>query len=207
MLCSENFPQAVQDYSSALEIKSSLLPASSRSLASVHYQLATVLEFTPNRRSDALKHVESAVAGFKARLAELSSSGEVSEEVKKLSEKEREKEAEEVTALIGDLEAKIEELKAAPTPAEDLVSESINHLLGSDSVGAALGSILSGAGTSGGAEAPVNDLTSMVKRKPKKAPAINGQADKGKEVEGHANGVKRPAEETEESAEKKAKVA
>ncbi|ORX33867.1 hypothetical protein BD324DRAFT_206499 [Kockovaella imperatae] len=217
----ENFTQAVQDYTSALEIKSALLPSSARSLASVHYQLATVLEFTPNRRADALKHVESAVTGFKARLAELASDSEQSDEVKKLSEKEKEKEVEDVKALIGDLEVKIEELKAAP-PAEDLVSESINHLLGSDALGSALGSMLNGSSSGSGGpsgssvgDAPVNDLTSMVKRKPKKAPVpANGSMNKveaeaeGVSENGTIAGVKRSAESDAQNgdADKKVKL-
>ncbi|WVR05413.1 hypothetical protein IAU60_002428 [Kwoniella sp. DSM 27419] len=172
----ENFPQAVQDYTSALAIKEDLLPASSRALASVHYQLATVLEFTPNRRSDALTHVEKALESFKARLAELSGAStggngqSVSDEVSKLSEKEKEKEVEDVKGLMADLEAKIDELKAAP-PAGDIVSESINHLLGSaeETFG---GPSSVPAAVSG----PVNDLTSMVKKKKPKVVAAVQQA-------------------------------
>ncbi|WVF71875.1 hypothetical protein IAT40_006685 [Kwoniella sp. CBS 6097] len=184
----ENFPQAVQDYTSALEIKSALLPASSRALASVHYQLATVLEFTPNRRSDSLNHVEKALESFKLRLQELKSAsssssseniGVLSEEVLKLSEKERENEIKDVETLLGDLEVKIEELKAAP-PANDIVSESINHLLGqpdTDGFGSASGSGSGSGSTGGGDSGPVNDLTSMVKKKkPKAAAAVNNAA-------------------------------
>ncbi|WVQ99028.1 hypothetical protein IAU59_006160 [Kwoniella sp. CBS 9459] len=171
----ENFPQAVQDYTSALEIKSALLPASSRALASVHYQLATVLEFTPNRRSDSLSHVEKALESFKLRLQELRSASNskdnLSEDVAKLSEKERENEIKDVEALLGDLEVKIEELKAAP-PAGDIVSESINHLLGQPE-GLASGSAIGGASGDSG---PVNDLTSMVKKKKPKAAAAAAAA-------------------------------
>ena len=223
----------MQDYSSALELKSALLPPSSRALASVHYQIATALEFTPDRRSDALSHVEKAISSFRLRLAELSKmpngdtdarAGEegLSEEVKKMTEKEREKEVEDVTALIGDLEVKVEELKAAP-PAGDFVSESINHLLGSDAFGSALASVFggaartgnggaSGSGSGNGAavNAPVNDLTGMVKKKKKPtAPAAavangNGKG-KGKEVD-VVNGVKRKGDGEGDEAAKKARV-
>jgi HAT1-interacting factor 1 len=190
----ENFPQAVQDYSSALSIKQALLPPSSRALASVHYQLATVLEFTPNRRSDALSHVEKALEGFKARLSELSGDVTAGDEVSKLSDKDKEAEKKDVQALLGDLEVKIEELKAAP-PAEDIVSESINHLLGQPS-------------SSGGVpaqpdNAPVNDLTGMVKKKKKPAAAPVPTTANGEEA---ANG-KRKAEEEVGGEEKKAKAA
>ncbi|WWD16214.1 hypothetical protein CI109_100640 [Kwoniella shandongensis] len=179
----ENFPQAVQDYSSALAIKSSLLPPSSRALASVHYQLATVLEFTPNRRSDALSHVEKAFQGFKARKAELesaSSDESLSEEVKKLSAKEKENDLKDVESLLGDLEVKIEELKSAPD-AGDLVSESISHLLGQP----AEGSGSAGGGGSVDVSGPVNDLTSMVrKKKPKVVAGANSAVQEVKKAVG-----------------------
>ncbi|GFZ45893.1 hypothetical protein JCM24511_03626, partial [Saitozyma sp. JCM 24511] len=195
----ENFPQAVQDYSSALSIKQALLPPSSRALASVHYQLATVLEFTPNRRSDALSHVEKALEGFKARLSELSGDVAAGDEVSELSDKDKEAEKKDVQALLGDLEVKIEELKAAP-PAEDIVSESINHLLGQPSSSG-------GAGVAQPDNAPVNDLTGMVKKKKKPAaapaPVPTTTTTNGEEV---ANG-KRKAEEEVGGEEKKAKAA
>jgi HAT1-interacting factor 1 len=180
-MTAENFPQAVQDYTSALKIKSSLLPSSSRALASVHYQLATALEFTPNRRGDALSHVEKAVEGFKSRLSELRGEAVAGDEVAKLSEKEKYKEVEDVLSLLGDLEVKIEELKQAP-PAEDLVSESINHLLGQPS-----GAVGNGSGEAKADSGPVNDLTGMVKKKKKPVQAavqVTAQevAGKGKEV-------------------------
>jgi HAT1-interacting factor 1 len=219
----ENFPQAVQDYTEALKLKSALLPPSSRALASVHYQLATVLEFTPSGRAGALTHVQAALAGFQARLAELAQlangSSTTSEELSKMSEKEREHEKKDVEALIGDLEVKIEELKSAPQQGEegvDPVSESIKHLLGGVGEGAFGPSSAGGSagasafGTSGEA-APVNDLTSMVKKKKKPvqaaqttAPAVGGQVDvKGKGLE---NGEKRKAEEPVELEAKKAKT-
>lgn len=182
----------------------------------MHYQLATVLEFTPSGRDSALKHVEAALKGFQARLAELSKGTDSSaDELKKMTEKERENEKKDVEALIGDLEVKIEELKAAPQQGEegvDPVSESIKHLLGGVGEGAfgpsSAGSSAFGAVTEG---APVNDLTSMVKKKkkpaqPAPAPVATEVAAvdvKGKGVE---NGEKRKADENVESDAKKAKI-
>ena len=128
----------------------------------MHYQLGTVLEFVPNRRSDALSHVERALESFKARITELKAESKeaVSEEVSKMSDKEREADLKDVESLVGDIEVKIEELKAAPA-SNDLISESINHLRGSSSSAA---QTIADSG-------PVNDLTSMVKKKAPKAKA------------------------------------
>lgn len=158
----ENFPQAVQDYTAALKIKEALLAPSSRALASAHYQLGTVLEFTPLGRAAALKHVQAAVDGFKLRAAELAGTPAEGSEIAALGKKEREAEAKDVSGLISDLELKIDELKSAPE-GEDFVSNSIEHLLGG-------GSSAPAAADAG----PVNDLTSMVKKrkpKPKAEPA------------------------------------
>lgn len=165
----------------------------------MHYQLATVLEFTPDGRSAALTHVQHAVTGFKARLAELEGETSLSPELAKLSETERDNEKKDVKELIGDLELKIEELKAAPESG-DPVSESIKHLLGGTAE-AAFGAA-SGSGNAGASVAetsgPVNDLTSMVKKKKKAAPVApagvvqsNEPNGKGKEAE---NGDKRKLE-------------
>lgn len=175
----------------------------------MHYQLATVLEFTPNGRESALKHVQKAVEGFKARLAELTGTQPAGDEVRLLSDVEKDGERKDVEGLIGDLEVKIEELKAAPE-AGDPVSESIKHLLGG-SAEAAFGALADANGIAGGsgaaegvASAPVNDLTSMVKKK-KKVPVkvdSNGSEDKGKEVE---NGEKRKLDTADEPDAKRAK--
>ena len=96
---------------------------------------------------------------------------------------EKEAELKDVDALIGDLEVKIEELKAAP-PAQDLVSEISDHLLGqrADALGS-LGSMLENGNGLAKEDGPVNDLTGMVR---KKAPKTNGASveGKGKGVQG-----------------------
>ncbi|KAK4686403.1 HAT1-interacting factor 1, partial [Tremellales sp. Uapishka_1] len=199
----ENFSQAVQDYTSSLEIKSALLPASSRALAALHYQLATVLDFIPNGRVDALKHVEKAVEGFKARKQELEAGAQVDEEGKKYGENE----LKDVEGLLADLQVKLEELKTAPPP-NDLVAESLDHLLGNSSSSAPLSTEPAG---------PINDLTSMVRKKaPKVVAAVKELAEGAQKkvetavngVEEISNGVKRKTEGegVDEPADKKAKA-
>lgn len=164
----------MQDYTAALEIKKDLLPPSSRALASAHYQLSSALELTPAGRPAALEHVQAALDGFKARAEELklANAGQKvpSEDVARMSERERDAELKDVGELIGDLEVKLDELKAAP-PREDIVSESINHLLGGV-----------GSDTPKEESGPVNDLTSMVRKKKRPAPAEdkNGEEKKAK---------------------------
>jgi HAT1-interacting factor 1 len=214
ILCdAENFPQAVSDYTSSLSIKMKLLPSSSRELASVHYRLATVLEFTPQRRGDSLKHVQSALSAFKERKSQLqaaiSSPSDtnisIEEDVKKMSTKQRADELSDVQGLIGDLESKIEELKSAPAMGGDLVTQGIEHLLGGGS-----GAFGEGSGGAQEDDKPVNDLTSMVKKKaPKKVkPAaagaengtLNGSGGKSNgenptDGNGESNGEKRKAQD------------
>ncbi|WVQ76535.1 hypothetical protein IAR50_006205 [Cryptococcus sp. DSM 104548] len=185
----EKFPQAVEDFTTALNIKSTILPPSSRAIASLHYQIATALENIAAKRAEALSHVEQAIKAFQLRRAQLSGESENQpEEVGKLSEKDKKSELAEVELLIGDLEAKVEELKSTPEAANE-VHESINLLMGQSEAG---GSAKVDSG-------PVNDLTGMVKKKkPKAAPA--------RPTAPAAGGEKRAAEGGEEPAAKKAKA-
>lgn len=132
-----------------------------------------------------------------------------------MSVKERESELKDVEGLLGDLEVKIEELKAAPE-VPDLVTQSIDHLLGKQ--GEASGSGLGGGGGGGADAMPVNDLTSMVRKKPAKKASqpqsvpASAPAPAPAQASGNGNGnaegeAKRKAEEEANgSTEKKAKA-
>lgn len=67
----EKFDQAITDYSAGLDLKTELLPQSSRQIAEAHYKLSMVLDLSSGRLSDAITHAEKALESVEARLAEL----------------------------------------------------------------------------------------------------------------------------------------
>ena len=71
MLLAEKFEQAITDYTAGLELKSQLLPLSSRQLAEAHYKLSIALDLTACRLADAIHHAQRALESIEARLDEL----------------------------------------------------------------------------------------------------------------------------------------
>ena len=71
MLLAEKFEQAITDYTAGLELKSQLLPLSSRQLAEAHYKLSIALDLTAGRLADAIHHAQRALESIEARLDEL----------------------------------------------------------------------------------------------------------------------------------------
>jgi len=59
------------DYEAGLDIKTDILPISSRHIAEAHYKLSIVLDLTPGRLADAIVHAEKALESVESRLAEL----------------------------------------------------------------------------------------------------------------------------------------
>lgn len=169
-----------------------------------------MLEFLSGRRADALAHVQHAIEGFRARESQLVAAASASSdaglipELAKLSAKEREAELKDTREFIGDLEAKLEELKVAPEQ-EDLVTQGIKHLIGGGQAEAAFASAFgdapiastSSAGAAGSAEAaPVNTL--MVKKK--KKPAAPAPAPAAESANGDGNGIAEQVKEAAQSA-------
>ena len=71
LVFAEKFDQAITDYSASLELKTALLPQSSRQIAEAHYKLSIVLDLQSGRLAQAIKHIEKALDSVDARLAEL----------------------------------------------------------------------------------------------------------------------------------------
>ncbi|KAI6107290.1 hypothetical protein EDD16DRAFT_113667 [Pisolithus croceorrhizus] len=183
----EKFDQAITDYSAGLALKTELLPISSRQIAEAHYKLSIVLDLTSGRLSDAIAHVEKALNSVSTRISEVRDGldGKLvplptaqskeqdrkgkgradsivlvpGELVQNMTRSQMESELRELESLRGDLAAKVEELKTAPSEPTDsapaLVAKALDDELNVRSI------------TVPGQPPIVHDLTSMVKKKKK----------------------------------------
>ncbi|THU91533.1 hypothetical protein K435DRAFT_863353 [Dendrothele bispora CBS 962.96] len=211
----EKFEQAITDYEAGLELKTNLLPFSSRQIAEAHYKLSIVLDMTSGRLADAIAHAEKALSSIQSRIDELrqrqSNPTETSPEakpdlkgkgkatanpattsdVKSMTLVQIEGEIKELSELQEDLTLKIEELKVSPneslaTSAPALAAQALDkELNGSSDIGSS-------------SQTVVNDLTNIVRKK-KNAPAAAAES---------ASLVKRKAEdgEVEASTDKRLKL-
>ncbi|KAA1469094.1 hypothetical protein DENSPDRAFT_834628 [Dentipellis sp. KUC8613] len=201
----EKFDQAITDYSEGLALKTELLPLWSRQIAEAHYKLSIVLDLTMGRLADAIVHAQKALESVDARVAELTAGLEGTlpavEEVEakadakgkgkaaggklvrddlvqKMTKAQIEAEIKELAGLKEDLALKVEELKTSPneghSSAPALVAQALDKELnaGAPQVNA-------------NGQLPVNDLTSVVKKK-KKAPE-EGSAEKRKAEDDGSN--------------------
>ncbi|KAI5477010.1 hypothetical protein MNV49_006968 [Pseudohyphozyma bogoriensis] len=181
---SENFDSASTEYLASLSLLQKLLPPSDRALSELHMLLALTLDFVPGRNSDAVKHAQLAKDVLLKRL-----------EVLEGNEGEKEKaEKDDIKGLMGDVDEKIEDLKltAAGISTEPTEKEK------------ALENLLRPAFEAATKGAPVNDLSGLVKKKKKVAPAPEVEVKAEEKVEDG----KRKAEEVEgkeEKSEKKVK--
>ncbi|BGP09277.1 NASP-related protein sim3 [Rhodotorula toruloides] len=208
---SEQFDNAVEEYTSSLSLLSRLLPPYDRTLSELHMLTALALEFVPNATSRAVSHAEKAKSVLVSKLAELEGVPEAERE-----DKVR-REIEDIKGLMGDVDMKIEDLRTIPTaPAPTSTDSALEALLRQSS------SAMAEAAASGA----VNDLTGLVKRKKKVVPVpgvveehLAGGAEgkggeeenvvvvkpvKGDEGEGKRKAEKEGAEEGQET--KKVKV-
>lgn len=227
----EKFDQAITDYKSALDIKTKLLPVSNRQIAEVHFRLSLAYDMTSGKLENQIEHVEKALESVKSRLTvlkellpkapenkpgvEIDAKGKGKattvqenplgwtpkiEVLENLTKAEIEAEIKDVESLSEELQGKLEDIRATPADGiagttMDKVSRELDKELNSSGFGAPLP-----------ADQPVNDLTSMVKKKkpkaPPPAPAFNPLVP-----DAHLPGPgKRKAEDDPEREEKKQRV-
>ncbi|KAG9078547.1 hypothetical protein FS749_009423, partial [Ceratobasidium sp. UAMH 11750] len=123
----EKFEQAVSDYTSGLTIKTQLLPFYSRQVCEAHYRLSLVLDLTPGKLSEGVRHIEQAMSSLKARISVLKERLEsrvdvkgkgkgayMSDPLEELDEEGLKTELKEVEELLKDLLLKHEDMKALP---------------------------------------------------------------------------------------------
>ncbi|GAW05971.1 shni tpr [Lentinula edodes] len=201
----EKFDQGITDYEVGLTLKSKLLPLSSRQIAEAHYKLSIVLDLTPGRLSDSIKHADQALRSIESRLGELklakehpsslvkdvkpdpkgkgkgkalAVAGINSDAVQNMSATQIEGELKELAELKEELALRIEELKMAPN---ETLAGSAPALAAQ-----ALDKELASKSSPLVPAAVVNDLTNMVRKK--KAPTTDGSSTKRKANDGEDSG-------------------
>ncbi|KNF03742.1 hypothetical protein PSTG_03264 [Puccinia striiformis f. sp. tritici PST-78] len=171
----EQFEQAVESYKSSLEVKKSRTDAPAGTIAETHLMIALALELIPDEgesMKQAIGHIDEAIDLMKSQLDKLTHQQSVSQTGQEGQEKpaesvegDKEKpeaaeklksEIEETQSLIGELEAKREELKTVPqAPAMTEADKALQ---------AYLAAVNSNPSTTNG-KAAINDLTSLVKKR------------------------------------------
>ncbi|KAI5953533.1 hypothetical protein KGF54_002905 [Candida jiufengensis] len=149
---SENFQQASQDLQKSLKLRLELYPRNSSPISESHYKLSLALEFVtddPLSRKKAAEQIKLAIESTKER---------------NLSETnpEKQKDNEE---MIQELNDKYQDLIKDPN--QNIQQQQLDIIKG------ILGESLSGEGAEGATNAIVNNLTSMVKRKPTNEGKVN----------------------------------
>ncbi|GAA5960638.1 hypothetical protein JCM8115_001777 [Rhodotorula mucilaginosa] len=153
---SEQFDNAVEEYTSALNLLTSFYAPSNRALSELHMLIALALDFVPNANDRAVSHAEKAKKVLLLKLDELEQVGEPERDDK------TKREIEDIKGLMGDVDMKIEDLKTVPVaPAPTATDTALEAFLRQSTA------TMSSASASG----EVNDLTSLVKKKKKPVPA------------------------------------
>lgn len=196
----EKFDQAITDYESALNIKTKIFPITNRQIAEAHFRLSMAYDMTTGNLEKQMVHVEKALESVKTRLkvlndllpkasetkpvVEVDAKGKGKattvqenplgwtpkiESLESLTKAEIEAEIKDVTSLTEELNMKLEDLRATPADVGttmDRVGRELDQELNASGFGAALAP-----------DQPVNDLSSMVKKKKPKpaapAPGVN----------------------------------
>ncbi|KDQ13013.1 hypothetical protein BOTBODRAFT_175889 [Botryobasidium botryosum FD-172 SS1] len=205
----EKFDQAITDFTAAVKLKMELFPIYSRQIAEAHYKLSMTLDLTPGRLSDAIEHAAKALESVQARLAilrdaaggnlvvpEASSNGkgkgravledDLMKEIESMSKEGLQSQIKEFEELETDLNLKLEDLKSTPENKESAPEQAEKELAAALNQKATVGA-------SSATPLPVNDLTSMVRKK--KAPPATAETGKRKAQES----PERPSQEKKKS--------
>ncbi|KAG2236031.1 hypothetical protein INT48_008123 [Thamnidium elegans] len=170
----EKFNEALTDYEKAIEIKKSVLEEDNRELAEAHYKYALALEFSSDKANQALPELQKAVAVLKKKIETLEA-GEGKGKGKQASDlsKKALDEIAEIKEIIPDMELKIEELsnrQATEKEAETLLKAMLGMGDGNKPMQ------ISDA-------TPVNDLSTLVKRKVKEVVKEEEAKDKKQKLD------------------------
>ncbi|CAB4378329.1 uncharacterized protein OCT59_011383 [Rhizophagus irregularis] len=176
----ENFDQAVVDYREAVKVKSERLSDDNMELTEAHWRLALALSASTDKSQidQAIEHVERAMEVLnkckKNLLEKLASVQETYGKGKQVAKSDDntediEKKLNEIDQFLIEMEAKIEELNTAkinrdkevPTPSEIALAEYVKMLTPS----AESGSTTNAGSSSITSNVPINDITSLIKRK------------------------------------------
>ncbi|UPL00577.1 hypothetical protein LCI18_011511 [Fusarium solani-melongenae] len=215
------YPNAIEDGRTSLKYKLELYPEESEIIAEAHFKLSLALEFASvtvadddgtgakreemdqSLRDEAVKEMELAIKSSKLKLQnkEVELATMASPEDNELARKS----IQEMKEVIGDMEQRLVDLRNDPIDAAGLLGADATPLGGI--LGAALGE--SAAETKARVEEAkktATDLSGLVRKKNKEAPAPAVAPAPAAAPEAESNGKRKAEEPAEESEAKKAKV-
>lgn len=141
---SENYSQAAEDLESSLKLKNELFPLESPLISEAHFKISLAYEFSnsedSSNREKAISHTEKAIESIKLRS---SKSGETKEED---------------TSLVVELEQRLKDLNSIDRLEEEQ-KKAIKGMLGLDA---------KPENQLPGSQAPANDISGLIRKKPAK---------------------------------------
>jgi len=169
----ENYEQAVEDLNLCLERQKATLPSDSRAIAETHYQLGVALGFHM-KYEEAVLSLEAAISVLETRIKNLENESESPDESKKADAfYTREKEVNEIKALIPEIKEKI-------TDTNEMKEESIKKVAEmKEQIGFGSSGSSNGAGSS--AAKPISTIS--IKRKKDESSDTTSESKKVKTSE------------------------
>merc|ERR1719334_454218 len=161
----ENYEQAVEDLNLCLERQKATLPSDSRAIAETHYQLGVALGFHM-KYEEAVVSLEAAISVLETRIKNLENETESPDESKKADAfYTREKEVNEIKALIPEIKEKI-------TDTNEMKEESIKKVAEMKEQIGFGSSSSNGAGSSTSTAKPISTISIKRKKEDDKDEAI-----------------------------------